>query len=245
MRLFNRRRFLLGTAGIFTASLAGYAGARDYQGGVPWEQGKALPPDRYNPAKRFLTDAERRFVTAAVDRLIPADDFPSASQLGVVDFIDHQLAGSYGRGDIFYLQEPFLEGTDSQGYQSRAPSWLYRRAIREIEGAIASNHDGKSFAELDEATQDSILTDLENGDLALPTASASTFFSLLLQNTKEGYFGDPIHGGNRDMEAWRMIGFPGARYDYRPYVARHNERLEFEPVSVAGFASRITPNSTE
>jgi gluconate 2-dehydrogenase gamma chain len=34
-----------------------------------------------------------------------------------------------------------------------------------------------------------------------------------------------------------MIGFPGARYDYRPYVAKHNQKLEIEPVSVAGVDS--------
>ena len=41
-----------------------------------------------------------------------------------------------------------------------------------------------------------------------------TFFTMLLQNTKEGYFSDPIYGGNRGMAAWKMIGFPGAHYDY-------------------------------
>jgi gluconate 2-dehydrogenase gamma chain len=30
---------------------------------------------------------------------------------------------------------------------------------------------------------------------------------------KEGFFADPIYGGNRDMVAWRMIGYPGARYN--------------------------------
>lgn len=245
MNLLNRRKFLIASTSIVGATLAGIASARDYQGGIPWESSKALPPDRYAPSQRFLTTDEHRFITHAVDRLIPADAFPSASQLGVVDFIDHQLAGSYGRGDIFYLQAPFFDGTKSQGYQSRAPSWLYRRAIREIEAVIASEHDGKTFADLEETEQDTVLTDLEKGDLKLPTASGATFFSLLLQNTKEGYFGDPVHGGNRDMEAWRMIGFPGARYDYRPYVKRHNERLDFEPVSVAGFSLLSEPMSTE
>ena len=28
------------------------------------------------------------------------------------------------------------------------------------------------------------------------------------------------------MVGWKLIGFPGARYDYRPYVAKHGEQLE-------------------
>ena len=31
----------------------------------------------------------------------------------------------------------------------------------------------------------------------------------------EGYFADPIYGGNRDMAGWKLVGFPGVRYDYR------------------------------
>ena len=42
---------------------------------------------------------------------------------------------------------------------------------------------------------------------------------------QKGFFADPIYGGNRDMVAWKMIGFPGARYDYLDWVDRHNERL--------------------
>jgi hypothetical protein len=53
---------------------------------------------------------------------------------------------------------------------------------------------------------------------------AAPFFETLLQGTRYGFFADPIFGGNRDMAAWKMIGFPGARYDYRDWVERHNER---------------------
>ena len=36
------------------------------------------------------------------------------------------------------------------------------------------------------------------------------------------------------MCSWKMIGFPGARYDYSDWVGRHNERYPFPPVSIAG-----------
>ncbi len=48
---------------------------------------------------------------------------------------------------------------------------------------------------------------------------------MFLQNVLEGYFSDPIYGGNKDMAAWKMIGFPGARYDYLEWVTRHGERV--------------------
>jgi len=64
--------------------------------------------------------------------------------------------------------------------------------------------------------------------------SGQAFFDFLLQNTIEGFFWDPIYGGNRDMVGWKLIGFPGARYDYRPYVKKHNQRLDLAPVSIAG-----------
>ena len=63
---------------------------------------------------------------------------------------------------------------------------------------------------------------------------AAPFFAMLLQNTKEGYFSDPVYGGNKDMAAWKMIGFPGAHYDYKEWVTRHGEPVPFEPVSFMG-----------
>ena len=60
------------------------------------------------------------------------------------------------------------------------------------------------------------------------------FFELMLANTMEGFFADPIYGGNRDMAGWKLIGFPGARYDYRDWVERHNEPYPLPPVSILG-----------
>jgi len=44
------------------------------------------------------------------------------------------------------------------------------------------------------------------------TDQGQAFFDLLLQTPIEGFFSDPIYGGNRDMIGWKLIGFPGARY---------------------------------
>lgn len=241
---FSRRRLLLGaSAGILAGVSPALLSSREYSGEMPYRPTPFPSPRAYDPENRFLTDEEREFIEAAVDRLIPADDWPSASELGVVDFIDHQLAGPFGRGSIYYTKPPFLKGSEQQGYQSGEPAKLYRTAIAEIEERVAEQH-GARFAELEPDQQDEILKQLEEGEMELGEASATDFFTMLLQNTKEGYFGDPVHGGNRNMESWRMIGFPGARYDYRPYVDWHNKRVVLEPVSVAGF-TRFTPETRE
>jgi gluconate 2-dehydrogenase gamma chain len=75
---------------------------------------------------------------------------------------------------------------------------------------------------------------MENNKLELANVSGKAFFEQLLQNTIEGFFCDPIHGGNRDMVGWKLIGFPGARYDYRPYVEKHNQKLDLPPVGIQG-----------
>ena len=59
-----------------------------------------------------------------------------------------------------------------------------------------------------------------------------------------GFFADPIYGGNRDMVAWKMIGYPGARYNYLDWVSRHNERFPLPPVSMTGRAE-WTPEQAE
>jgi gluconate 2-dehydrogenase gamma chain len=51
--------------------------------------------------------------------------------------------------------------------------------------------------------------------------------------TVEGFFSDPVYGGNRDMVAWRMIGFPGAYADYYEAIDRHGVKFVREPMSLA------------
>jgi gluconate 2-dehydrogenase gamma chain len=36
------------------------------------------------------------------------------------------------------------------------------------------------------------------------------------------------------MVGWKLIGFPGARYDYRDYVSRHGEKFSLPPVGLKG-----------
>ena len=236
-----KRRSLLtaGTTAVVAASAVAAVPtqAMEIHGKEPWQPHQAdLPQPVQGPDYLFFTRQEAAFVEAASERLIPADDLgPGARDCGVALFIDHQLAGPYGRAQGWYMQGPWDKGTDTQGFQSRLnPAGLYRAAIRAIEAKVGSAHQGKPFAGLAPTDQDQVLTDLEAGKLDLDGVDGSTFFKMLMINTKEGIFSDPIYGGNKDMAGWKMIGFPGARYDYREWVGRHGERFDLPPVGIQG-----------
>ena len=108
---------------------------------------------------------------------------------------------------------------------AEVPAAIYRKALADIADHVRANFSGKTFAQLSPTDQDKVLSDLEKGTIVLKNTPSAPFFTLLLQNTTEGFFADPIYGGNRDMVGWKLVGFPGARYDYRDWVDRHNEVL--------------------
>ena len=98
---------------------------------------------------------------------------------------------------------------------------------------------GKNFAALTGAEQDAILSGLEKSEIDLKLAhglSSRAFFEMVLQNTMEGFFADPLYGGNKGMAGWKLVGFPGARYDYRDHIEKHNQPYPREPVSIYGEA---------
>lgn len=234
------RRGLL-TAGLVAgSSLAmppGTARAATISQQVPWAPGEADKPTPVSGSGyQYLTPEEAAWLDAAVSRLVPKDELgPGAQELGVTNFIDRQLAGAYGRAERWYMGGPWAKGTDSQGYQSRmTPAQLYRAAIKGVDAHCRSEFGGKSFVELDAEQQDKVLGELEQGKAKLQQVDAKTFFKQLLLNTQEGCFADPLYGGNQDMAAWKMIGFPGARYDYRDFVSKHGQPYPLPPVSIYG-----------
>lgn len=209
---------------------------------MPWTGGAAAPePEKEVQGRKYLFfDArEAAFIEAAVARLIPKDELgPGALEAGVPEFLDRQLDGQYGQGTRWYLQGPWETGKSTQGYQSRlTPAGMYRAAIKEIDRAVGQSFNGKSFAQLAPADQDAVLTKLEKSELNLGVIESKTFFEAFLQNVIEGFWSDPIYGGNKDMVGWKLIGFPGARYDNRPFVSRHGERYPLPPVGLKGRAA--------
>jgi gluconate 2-dehydrogenase gamma chain len=180
----------------------------------------------------FFSESERRFLESAVDRLIPPDDkWPGATDAGVVNYIDKQMAGAWGRGDLVYRHGPFREGTPSQGYQFEyAPAELFRRSITAINNRLVEQ--GTSFEQLTPEEKDSFLGSLEHGAMDLDGVRSNVFFDQLLDQTVQGFFSDPMYGGNKNKVAWRMIGFPGAYADYYDLVDKHGIAFHREPLGI-------------
>jgi gluconate 2-dehydrogenase gamma chain len=207
-----------------------------FRGELPWTGGAAAPNPQIGPDKAyvFFNSGEAAFVEAAVARMIPTDDLgPGGIEAGVPEFIDRQLAGEFGQGTRWYMQGPWSKGEGTQGYQSRmTPAAMYRAAIPAIDAAVGKAFAGRSFAQLPGEEQDSILSKIESGQLDLGQIEAKSFFEMFLQNVMEGFWSDPIYGGNKNMIGWKLIGFPGARYDHRDFVSRHGEPYPLPPVGL-------------
>jgi gluconate 2-dehydrogenase gamma chain len=73
-----RRDFMFATAAVGTAVLSGCFSS-------------------HNSGWETLTDADAATLKAICDQIIPADDFPSASEAGVLTYIDRQLGRHYRR----------------------------------------------------------------------------------------------------------------------------------------------------
>ncbi len=233
----NRRSLLAGTASVLCWSWA--AQATTIRGALPWRPDAGTPPPQVGPGIWvYFTPEEGGAIEALVDRLIPPDPTtPGGKDAGCAVFIDRQLAGPYGRSEGLYMRPPFMEGLPTQGPQSPlTPAARYRQALAALDAHCRAAYAGKRVPELDDATRDGLLTGLEKDQLKLEGTSGKAFFELLVKNTQEGFLSDPTYGGNRDMAGWRMIGFPGARYDYSDWVLRHNERYPLPPVSIQGRA---------
>jgi gluconate 2-dehydrogenase gamma chain len=223
----GRRMFLLKAAAP-VAGAALLATARQASSEAP------PPRQAYKPS--YFTADEWAFLSAAVDRLIPADEFgPGGGDAGIPEFIDRQLEMPYGHAAFAYMQGPFQSGLPpTLGYQlPYTPRELYRRGIADADRACTAQH-GAVFAKLPSARQDAFLGALEAGRIETAGPPAAAFFAQLLENTREGYFADPMYGGNRGMSAWKMIGFPGARADFTDWIDRPGHAYPLGPVSIHG-----------
>ena len=236
-KLVNRRSLLkLVSAGAATGVLPlGAAAAAESMSGMqhPAPQ-PAAAADEATPVYEFLNGDEAAFFEAAVDTFIPADELgPGAFELGVVTFIDRQLNSGYGRGDRMYLQGPFIEGTPEQGYQLRmTPSELVRNGILDLNAYLVAKYKSP-FDGLAENDRIAVLTQLENREIELATVPTEIFFRLVFDLTVQGYFADPLYGGNKGKASWKMIGFPGIGPMYADKIEPYrNKKYMSGPLSI-------------
>jgi gluconate 2-dehydrogenase gamma chain len=230
-----KRRELLTTTSVALLSAPSLVHGAVVKGELPWTPGAADPPAPVEPGGwRYFRPEEAAAVEALVDRLIPPDpETPGGRDSGCAVFIDRQLAGPYGRFEDHYMKGPFHGGTKEQGDQSPlTPAQHYRAALAALDKYCRASFAGAGFAQLSDDRQDEVLKGLEAGSTQLDGVDGKQFFTLLLTDTQHGFFADPVYGGNKDMVAWKMIGFPGARYDYRDWVHRHNERYPLPPIGI-------------
>ena len=221
LRVFPRRRLLRDTAmlaGGAVATGAVYPANALAAGVVPervaaWLDlvAQGTPVALDSYEPVALRPAELETLKGALARLIPADDLgPGAVEAGVFVFIDRSLAGP--NADTLPLYQAGLAALDA-----------------------AAGADG--FTALAAERQDELLTQAEAGELAdVPDG----FFALLLEHTRQGMFGDPIHGGNRDFAGWDLIGYPGIKLIWTSEEQKVNTIVEPEHISVAEFGGQAS-----
>src|SRR5437667_1412785 len=234
---FPRRKFLLGAGVAGTAIAAGIAEPLEAQQPAPAASPAAVSPQEPEPFVT-LTALQAAFIVAAVDTLIPADELsPSGSDCGVAIFIDRQLGSAWGGGAKMYRSGPFRKGKPEQGYQlPLTPREFFAAGIAAANAWTRQTY-GKDFDLLPAAERVQALKAMEEGRAEFRDFNSRTFFNQLLAITMQGFFADPIYGGNRNKVAWKMIGFPGLPAVYADKIdAYRDKRYVAEPQSIADFS---------
>jgi gluconate 2-dehydrogenase gamma chain len=137
-----------------------------------------VPPARAASAWQFFTAEEAALVDAICEQIVPADQDPGARQAGVARYIDRQLAGPLARF-----------------------GGAYRSGLPRLAAACARS-TGKPFVELPFAEQTRFLESVERGEVK----GLVSFFTMLIDHTMQGFYGDPRHGGNAGAVSWKMLG---------------------------------------
>ena len=187
-----------------------------------------------DPSAKFFDAHQRATIEAAMARIIPTDDQPGAKEAGTVEFVDRYLSGLefvYAKPDGSGFEK--LECKRAQAWQQRVEILRakYVEGIKELDRRSQSRF-AADFVQLATEQQDGILYDMERTALqveaklteaqvvagfapvepALQQTNAEIeldFFPLLALHTRQGFYADPIYGGNKDRVGWKLIGFEG------------------------------------
>jgi gluconate 2-dehydrogenase gamma chain len=202
---------------------------------------------------RFFDDHQRATIAAAMARIIPSDDTPGAEEAGTIDFLDRFLSGI-----AYIFAKPDGSGFETlQGKQAAA--WTeritalrkkYVAGIEELD-RISRALAGDDFVRLGDDDQDRVLSMLDQptaqqeateaeaavaaSEPALQQMAAEAdlpFFPLLVLHTRQGFYADPIYGGNWDHAGWRAIGFPGPSSLAETHAGRYSTLPYFAPDAV-------------
>jgi gluconate 2-dehydrogenase gamma chain len=153
---------------------------------------------KQNSAYRFFTPEEALCVIAFCEQIIPKDQSPGATDAGVIHYIDRQLSGVF-----HYDQE------------------TYRNGIKNLQNYCRIK-SGKNFESLMVIEQVKVMKLMESnqiGEKDWSSGHPSDFFNLILSHTMQGFYGSPIHGGNKDFMSFEML-----RIDYPLVIGQNRYR---------------------
>ena len=132
----------------------------------------------------ILSHKQAETLRAALARIIPEDDYPSACDSGVDVFIAGLL-----RNEQREIVPSYREGLDA----------LVRESIAAY---------GQAFATLDASNQDAVLSLIERGQTTVDWATPPTeFFTILVNHTMDGYYGVANAESDGSYPVWEMVGF--------------------------------------
>jgi gluconate 2-dehydrogenase gamma chain len=211
-------------------------------------------------AGTFFDTRQRATIEAAMARIIPTDDQPGAREAGTIEFLDRYLSGLdfiYAKPDGSGFEK--LEGKRAEAWKQRIEiiRAKYVAGIKELDRRSQSQF-GVEFVRLTTEQQDQILAGMERPELQVEAASDTAnavagsapvepalqqtsaeidldFFPLLALHTRQGFYADPIYGGNKNRVGWKLIGFGGpaslaethaGRFTTLPFFAE--EQIDWE-----------------
>lgn len=192
-----------------------------------WAVVSELRLDPYANDSRFFSAHEWDTIDAATGRIIPTDHDPGAREAKVVRFIDRYLSG---------IEHIYASG-DGSGFLATtgkiAEAWeqhiarlqqVYRAGVQELDDTATARF-GSAFVQLSDEQQDQVLGEISGAPKPSPLDRAAEggrayganlqsdsglgFFAALCLHTRQGFYSDPVYGGNHGQVGWRVIGFPG------------------------------------
>jgi len=239
----GRRRFVKNTGmvigGVAGGSLLGGLITNQFQTETaPEETTENKKQEAYTEARMFFTRFEDFVVLEqATERIYPEDDNgPGAIALGVPYFIDKQLYGYWGKNAKNYRRGPYRGLNPSTDLSSLNRGEIFIAGLRKMNELSRDRFD-TSFDEADEDQQIEILQDFHDGKVDMKAVASDSFFELLRETTLEGVYSDPLYGGNRNMEGWKMKEFPGSVSSYANII-EEEDFVKMDPVSLTDYQQK-------
>ena len=193
----------------------------------------------------FFNPHQRATVAAAMARIIPTDDTPGATEADTITFLDRYLSGPdrvYAKPDGSGFET--LTGKHREAWQTRIDILreCYVKGIDRLD-AISNERHVANYNSLSAEQQDAVLVMMDTPksveqneesqhlalygapvEPALQQTSAEVdlgFMDLLVLHTRQGFYADPIYGGNKNRVGWEVIGFPGPTSLDEPHKGRY------------------------